>query len=116
MPSTARLARLERNLDRIGLILLVAGGSLFAWAWLGFQRMDGIALPAGSPEGAAVAMADGYARLHDIGVAVMVAALVVLLVGWWVGRRARALTPDSAPTPDRPSRPGAPGERPPRDS
>jgi len=81
--------RIGRILDLAGLLLFLGGASAVAWAWLGFQDVQSYQPPPDAPAWAAVSVADGYWRIQKIGVAVMVAGLVVFVAAWWVARRPR---------------------------
>jgi len=77
-----------RALDLVGALLFLAGGSVFVWAWVGFQ---GVSAYDPSPEEgawAAVRVADQYWRLQKIGTALMLAGIAVFVSAWWVAGRA----------------------------
>jgi hypothetical protein len=79
--------RIGRALDLAGVLLFVAGGGLFAWAWMGFRAVRDYQPSLADGAWAAVQMADEYWRLQKIGGALMAAALVVFVCAWWVARR-----------------------------
>lgn len=79
--------RVGRLLDLSGLVLFLGGCSMFARSWIGFRGVPDYEAPADAGAWAAVAVADGYWRLQKIGVGLMLAAIVVFVVAWWVARR-----------------------------
>jgi hypothetical protein len=81
--------RTGRVLDLAGLVLFAAGGGLFAWAWTGFRRVREYQPSLEDGSWAAVRLADEYWRLQKIGTALMVAAVAVFVLAWWVAGRAR---------------------------
>jgi small-conductance mechanosensitive channel len=89
--------RIGRVLDAIGLVLFLGGGGAVAWAWAGFQSY---VPPSDAPAWSAVEIANGYWRIQKIGVGVMLAGIAVFVLAWWVARR--AVTPESATTPESP--------------
>lgn len=92
--------RIGRILDLGGLLLFLAGGATYAWAWIGFQGVPEYVPSADAPLGAAVAVADGYWRLQKIGTGLMVAGVAVFILAWWVARGAarRSALPVTPPT------------------
>lgn len=84
--------RIGRWLDLVGFLLFVGGGVTWVRAWLGFRALPEGLPPAGGPEGAAVAIADGFWRLQKVGSGLMLAGVVVFVVAWWVARVAARRT------------------------
>ena len=89
--ATNTVPRIGRILDLAGLLLLLGGGAVLVWAWVGFQG-----LPANLPSVAgrsAVAVANGYWRLQKIGTGLMVTGVAVFVAAWWVARRRGEVKP-----------------------
>jgi hypothetical protein len=76
-----------RLLDVAGLVLLLSGGVVAGWAWIGFQAVPDYQPPPGAPAWSAVAVADGYWRLQKIGTALMITGVAVFVIAWWTTRR-----------------------------
>jgi hypothetical protein len=81
--------RIGRILDLAGLLLLLSGGVVVVWAWIGFDGVPDYQPAADAPAWSAVAVANGYWRLQKIGTALMGAGVGVFVVAWWVARTAR---------------------------
>jgi len=77
-----------RVLDLVGLLLFLAGGLLYARAWSGFQGVPDFEPPVDGPAWAAVELANGYGRVQNAGVGLMVAGIGVFVFAWWAARRA----------------------------
>jgi len=85
-----RVSPLGRLIDLAGLALLLGGGSLCAWAWLGFRSVPDYQREPGEEVWATVQLADGYGRLQMIGVGLMAAGVAVFVAAWWFAGRDRA--------------------------
>lgn len=82
--------RIGRILDVVGLLLFLGGAAFYAWAWVGFGTVPSfVRLPDAEPW-AAVAVANKYWRIQQIGVVLMISGVVGFVAAWWVARRALA--------------------------
>lgn len=79
--------RIGRVLDVLGLILFLAGGAVFAGAWMGFTAVRGYQPTPEEGPWAATRLANHYLRVQWVGGAMMAAGVVAFLVAWWVARR-----------------------------
>ena len=86
-PSVPRFGRL---LDLAGILLIVAGGAIFAWSYLELRAMPGGRAAPGAAPGA-VAAADRLSQLAQLGVALMIVGLVVAVAAAVWARRFRRL-------------------------
>jgi hypothetical protein len=84
---TARVSRLGRLLDLVGLLLLLAGVGMAARAWAGFEEVQAYQATAADEPFAALRLHDRYARIQHAGKVLMVSGMAVFVAAWWVGRR-----------------------------
>jgi hypothetical protein len=82
--------RIGRILDFAGLLLFLAGGLVYARAWLGFQGIDEFERPEHGTVMAATELVDGFRRMEHVGVAIMLVGIAVFVAAWWVARRVRS--------------------------
>jgi hypothetical protein len=87
--------RIGRLLDLGGLLLFVVGGVTYARAWIGLSDVPEFERPEGASPYAATELADGYHQMERLGLALMIAALLVFVAAWWVAR-AVGRGPDAA--------------------
>lgn len=94
--------RIGRILDLVGLVLFAAGGTLFAWSWVGFRGVQDYVPPSDAPLWTAVGVADGYWRLQKIGGGLMIGGVAVFVVAWWTARTVarRSVTTHQGVLPD----------------
>jgi len=79
--------KIGRVLDALGLVLFLAGGAVFAWAWMGFTAVRGYQPTPEEGPWAATRLANHYLRVQWVGGAMMAAAVVVFVAAWWMARR-----------------------------
>lgn len=79
--------RIGRILDFAGLLLFLAGGAVYARAWIGFQGVPDFERPEHASLMAATELADSFRRLEHLGLAGMLAGVVLFVVAWWTARR-----------------------------
>ncbi|MGI8498637.1 MAG: hypothetical protein ACR2OG_13755 [Gemmatimonadaceae bacterium] len=80
--------RRERLIDALGLLLLLAGGAMYARSFLGMRTLRDSAFVKGRPW-AMVRQWEHLLTLSRWGLAVAGVGLLVLIGGAWVERRAR---------------------------
>jgi hypothetical protein len=78
--------RIGRILDLAGLLLLLGGGGVVVWAWIGFTGVPDYQPAADAPAWSAVAVANSYWRLQKIGTGLMIAGVAVFVLAWWAAR------------------------------
>lgn len=83
----AQVPRIGRVLDLVGVVLFLAGGAVFARAWLGFKAVHAYQPTPEEGLWAATRLANHWLRVQWVGGAVMLAGLAVFLAAWWVARR-----------------------------
>lgn len=85
MPSP--VPRIGRILDLVGLGLLLAGGGLYGWAWLGMRRLESVQ-PVSREAGdfAAMARFQDLWELSRVGLAVMVLGVLTAVAAMVVAR------------------------------
>lgn len=89
-----------RLLDAAGLLLLLAGGVVYGWAWLGLREIDAYERPEGAPLFATIEHAESLDRLSTIGIGLIAAGAVIAIsaavLHARIRRRGRA-DPEAAP-------------------
>ena len=81
-----RVPRLGRVLDVVGIMVFVAGASLYVHSWLGLRAMDEFVSTPDAP-GSAIEHADGLSGLGRIGFALMALGVLVGVAAAIVARR-----------------------------
>ena len=81
-----RVPRLGRVLDLVGVMILVAGASLYVHSWLGLRAMDDFVSTPEAPR-SAIEHADELSRLGRIGFALIVAGVLVAVAAAVVAKR-----------------------------
>ncbi|RMH16833.1 MAG: hypothetical protein D6701_08300 [Gemmatimonadetes bacterium] len=74
-------------LDLIGLVLFLAGGGVFARAWLGFRSVPAFERQSGDDLWAAIRYADSFVRWQHVGAGLMAAGVAVFVAAWLAVRR-----------------------------
>ena len=82
--------RMGRILDAVSALVFLAGAAVYARSWFGLRDMDAFLRAAGSASFAAVERADALSRLGRVGLALMVAGVVIGIVAAIVARRRTA--------------------------
>lgn len=98
-----RVPLIGRVLDVVGLAVFMGGAGVAGWAWLGFERVRDFQPAPDSPPWAAMRLADGYGRLQQVGVGLMLLGAAVFVLAWWAARR--LARPDASPVTEE-TRPG----------
>ena len=82
--------RIGRVLDLVAALFFLAGAGLYAYSWIALRDMDDYVRPEGGDLFAAIAHADDLSRLGRIGVALMIAGVLVGVAAAVIARRVAA--------------------------
>lgn len=88
--TTRSVPRIGRILDLLGLLVFATGAALYARAWIGLRGMDRFERAEGDAAFAAIERADALSSLGRIGIAIMIAGVLIAGVAALVARRIMA--------------------------
>lgn len=82
--------RIGRIMDALSALVFLAGAAVYARSWFGLRDMDAFLRATDRASFAAVERADALSRLGRVGIALMIAGVVIGIVAAIVARRRRA--------------------------